>query len=160
MEEFTYYGESMETSIGWSNIMKLARSLETLWKTELIKRNYDEKRSRLSYRISQVYKDGVCFYIYFNLIRDEEFEKTLQSCYEIKNLVTDTFVNCGGSISHHHGIGKKYKSKYFELSSHNKVAIKLLRMVKNELDPKNIFAAGNSFAGDENDDFKKLFHKL
>jgi alkyldihydroxyacetonephosphate synthase len=158
MEEFRYSGESMETSIEWSNIMKLVKSLESLWKTEVIKRNYDLKRCKLYYRISQVYKDGVCFYMYFNLTGDEELERTLTNAYEMKNLITDTFVNCGGSISHHHGIGKKYKLKYFELASYNEVEIKILRMIKNELDPKNIFAVGNAFTGDEFDDF--ILHKL
>lgn len=72
----------------------------------------------------------------------------------------DTFLECGGSISHHHGVGKKYKDKYLKLAESNKVELNLLRAVKEKLDPRNIFANGNSYIETGYDEYEKLKHKL
>lgn len=47
----------------------------------------------------------------------------------------------GGSISHHHGVGKLRK-KFLEKSI-GPIGIEMIKSVKNKLDPTNIFACGN-----------------
>lgn len=47
----------------------------------------------------------------------------------------------GGSISHHHGVGK-LRSKWYSQSV-SSVGVELYKSTKKELDPKNIFSAGN-----------------
>lgn len=159
MVELSLYGESMETSIKWSNVRKLIKSLEDLWKSEIHERKLEPLQCQLGYRISQIYHDGVCFYLYF-AVTSENVDDTLKHVFELKSLVMDTIIACGGSISHHHGIGKKYKDKYLQFASSNKVEMNILRMVKRELDPKNIFACGNCFSGTNDDAYAKLKHKL
>lgn len=44
-------------------------------------------------------------------------------------------------MSHHHGIGKKLKNRYINAVS--KVEMKMLKAMKREIDPKNIFALSN-----------------
>lgn len=155
MENFKYAGESMETSIPWSNLRKCVKNLEILWKSEMRKRNMEKPGCDLSYRISQVYHDGVCLYLYFAISFDD-IDVVLKSICDLKNLIMKTIIECGGAISHHHGIGKKYKSQYIKFASSNKIEFDILQMVKKKLDPKNIFAVGNSFSSDE----PKLRHKL
>lgn len=53
----------------------------------------------------------------------------------------DAVKKSGGSLSHHHGIGKKNALKFSKgLSS---VGKEMLRSLKEKIDPKNIFAVGN-----------------
>jgi len=49
----------------------------------------------------------------------------------------------GGSISHHHGVGKHRKG--FLVRQIHPLGINTLRGIKATLDPKNIFANGNLF---------------
>lgn len=45
----------------------------------------------------------------------------------------------GGSISHHHGVGK-IRQEFLKFHENEE---KILRLVKKQLDPKNIFCTGN-----------------
>lgn len=72
----------------------------------------------------------------------------------------ETFLESGGSISHHHGIGKKYKDKYLKNAEKNQVELNILRAVKEKVDPKNIFANGNSYIDTGVDEYEKLKNKL
>lgn len=47
----------------------------------------------------------------------------------------------GGSISHHHGVGKLRK-KFLPRSIGN-TGVEILKGLKNSIDPNNIFATGN-----------------
>lgn len=55
--------------------------------------------------------------------------------------VKQTVKSCGGSLSHHHGIGKKNSVMYGKVTS--SVGKEMMRSLKEKIDPKNIFAAGN-----------------
>ena len=47
----------------------------------------------------------------------------------------------GGSISHHHGVGKLRKK--FMSRSVGETGINILKGLKSTIDPENIFATGN-----------------
>jgi len=51
----------------------------------------------------------------------------------------------GGSISHHHGVGKLRKMWMSE--THSSTALKALQGIKQVLDPTNIFTARNNVFG-------------
>lgn len=51
-----------------------------------------------------------------------------------------------GSISHHHGVGK-HKKKFYQAAV-SSVGVDLFRATKAQLDPNNVFGAGN-FLDDE-----------
>lgn len=59
----------------------------------------------------------------------------------------------GGSISHHHGIGK-IRSKWYKQSV-SSVGVDLYKSAKKELDPRNIFATGNLLTEEDAIDFDK-----
>jgi alkyldihydroxyacetonephosphate synthase len=89
-------------------------------------------------RISQVYHEGVCIYLYFGINRCNDQLKTFE---HLASILKDTVNKSGGSLSHHHGIGKKNALKYGKFVSN--VSKKMLMSLKKRVDPKNIFAAGN-----------------
>ena len=64
------------------------------------------------------------------------------ACYlEIEEEARDEILANGGSLSHHHGIGKLRKKWVPETLSATGVA--MIQGVKSRVDPKNIFANNN-----------------
>lgn len=92
--------------------------------------------------MTQTYDAGCCVYFYFGFNYNNGRIKDPVSTYEdIESAARNEILACGGSLSHHHGVGK-LRSKWYK-SSISAVGVDLLKAAKSELDPKNIFAAGN-----------------
>lgn len=77
---------------------------------------------------------------------------------EIYNAICESAISSGGSISHHHGIGKT-KTKWYKQSV-SEVGVSILKTIKLDLDPKNIFAVGNILSNEDKIDFADLKPKL
>lgn len=100
------------------------------------------KLNQIGYRISQLYHDGVCCYFYFGYRPEESINQSSFNTFkEIRSKFFDVIHNSGGSLSHHHGIGKKLQKRYEKTTT--QVELKMLRAIKKEIDPKNIFAVSN-----------------
>lgn len=108
---------------------------------------------QLCYRISQLYHDGVCCYFYFGYKTEAHAIESFNVFKDIRSKFLDTIQASGGSLSHHHGIGKKLRKRYE--ATMNGVEIKMLKAIKKEIDPKNIFAVAN-FLNDFSDAKAKL----
>lgn len=59
------------------------------------------------------------------------------------DFLKDVVLGCGGSLSHHHGVGHKNTARYNAIMSPLKK--KMLKTLKDKLDPKNIFCVQNFF---------------
>jgi alkyldihydroxyacetonephosphate synthase len=68
-------------------------------------------------------------------------EDALHKYEEIEALARDEIIACGGSLSHHHGVGK-VRQRWFSQAV-SPVGVELCKAVKRQLDPNNIFAVGN-----------------
>lgn len=141
--------ESYETSIIWSKCKQLFSNVEDFWKSETAKKKIAD--NCLAYRVSQVYHDGVCCYFYFS-VRMGSSKESNDAMMELRSKVYDVIHSSGGALSHHHGIGKKMKSRYEKCIS--EVEMKMLKAIKREIDPKNIFASGNIFDSTIDEDSK------
>jgi alkyldihydroxyacetonephosphate synthase len=64
----------------------------------------------------------------------------------IEHALRQTIIDNGGSISHHHGVGK-IRSKYMNATI-SPASIELLRQVKHSIDPNNIFGISNNIFND------------
>jgi len=77
------------------------------------------------------------------------------SIYEdVENDARDEIMKSGGSISHHHGIGKIRKR--FIKRTLPPMALELMQNVKEKLDPKNIFAINNTIYRSEEEEKEDL----
>lgn len=137
-----YYsiGETLETTVPWNCIDSLCRGLD-----EEMMACHQEYRLPGKYfvtsRITQLYHSGVCIYITIALyLRGVKNPEKVFS--KIEKRIRTRVLKEGGSLSHHHGIGKLRKDFHRQLlTPANKT---LLRQIKKSLDPQNIFAAGNN----------------
>ena len=98
-----------------------------------------------SYRITQLYHSSVCVYFTIGLVF-KGIAKPEKVFAKIEESIRKTILKEGGSISHHHGVGKLRKKFMKEiLSDTGKEAI---QAIKKSLDKKNIFGIQNNILGD------------
>lgn len=94
----------------------------------------------ISCRVTQTYDAGACVYFYFGF-NYSEIKDPVETYEHIESVARMEILLNGGSISHHHGVGK-LRSQWYPQSVSG-VGVGLYKSAKQELDPKNIFAAGN-----------------
>lgn len=92
---------------------------------------------------------GACVYFYFAFNYADGFAADADTTdpihvYEgIESAARDEIMSLGGSLSHHHGIGK-IRSRWMEQMV-SPVGLSIVKAVKQFVDPQNIFANGNLF---------------
>ena len=80
----------------------------------------------------QVYDTGAVVYIYFGF-GIQGLADPLKSYSEIEDAARDQIMKFGGSISHHHGVGKLRKK--FMNRSVGETGINILKGLKSTIDP-------------------------
>ncbi len=138
-------GETFETTVAWSDIQTVnAAVIETLkaqhQKFQLPGKPY------VSYRVTQVYPTGVCLYFTMGLYM-KDVENPIETFGEIYAALRQTIIEKGGSVSHHHGVGKMRQAFVKRLTPPANMA--LLKTVKDTSDPSNVFGIGNTVFGKE-----------
>jgi alkyldihydroxyacetonephosphate synthase len=139
--EMAFLSESFETSVPWSKTHALCIRVK-----ERIHRAAREAGIKaklfVSCRVTQTYDAGACVYFYFGFSH-KGLDNPVEKFTYVEHSAREEILECGGSISHHHGIGKHRKD--FIERAIQPLGIHTLRGIKHTLDPKNIFAAGNIF---------------
>lgn len=133
-------GETFETSVPWSNIQQVCDAVEQELQELHSKYNLPGK-PYLSYRISQSYHTGVCLYFMF-AVYIKGVEQPEVVCGQIEHSLRQTIIANGGSISHHHGVGKIRQD--FMKDTLSPASIELLHQIKQASDPQNIFGIRNN----------------
>lgn len=131
--------ESFETSCGWSDAMKICEHVKQVLTEEFKKRGLPGNPVIIS-RITQVYRTGVAIYFYFGFYY-KGIPNPSEVYVELENIARAEILRLGGSLSHHHGIGKIRQRFLPEIMS--ETALKWKQEIKNSLDPNNIFGVGN-----------------
>ncbi len=132
-------GESFETSVPWSQALSLCENVKRRLDEEYAKRKLPGKPF-ISARMTQVYQTGVCIYFYFAFYH-KGLENPSQVFAELEHIARDEILCSGGSLSHHHGIGKHRRIFLPRIMS--ETALEWSADVKRAIDPANIFGAGN-----------------
>lgn len=96
----------------------------------------------ISARVTQVYDAGAAIYFYFGFnYGSMEIMDAVRVYEELETIARDEIMASGGSLSHHHGVGKIRRKWLPTVLTSN--AIQVLRSIKSTIDPQNIMAAGN-----------------
>ncbi|KAH9632095.1 hypothetical protein HF086_015299 [Spodoptera exigua] len=136
--EYDVVSESFETSVPWDRTLALCANVKQRIRNECAKRGID--KYLISHRLTQTYDAGCCIYFYFGHYIGNCADP-VSTYEEIEEAARDEIIACGGSISHHHGVGKLRKKWYADTVS--EPGRQLLLAAKKALDPDNIFALGN-----------------
>jgi len=88
-----------------------------------------------------LYETGAAVYIYFGF-NWQGLEDPLAIYEDIETAARTEIIKSGGSISHHHGVGK-IRKKFIPMVM-NEVGQNIVKNIKENLDPKNVFAINNT----------------
>jgi alkyldihydroxyacetonephosphate synthase len=94
--------------------------------------------------VTQTYHAGVCVYFTMGFSGRGLAEPT-KAFEEIEHVLRQVVLDHGGSLSHHHGIGKIRQS--FLPQVHSAAALELIRAAKRAVDPGNVFGIANGACG-------------
>ncbi len=124
-----------ETSATWSKLLPLYRGVIATVKAKFAT---ETGAGYVGCHISHTYKTGAC--LYFTYAAQQIPGKELEQYYRYKKFVTDTIMEFGGTVSHHHAIG--YEHLPWMKEEISPAGLQVLRAVKQSLDPKGIFNPG------------------
>ena len=136
-----YYisGETYETSCAWDQLHDVVNAVsKRAW--ELQKEFNLFGSPFISARVTQLYHSGVCVY-FTHGYSNRGLENPLPVFVTIEDEIRKAILAAGGSISHHHGVGKlrqQFMGQVITASSRN-----MLRSLKDSIDPDNIFGIRN-----------------
>ncbi|XP_008055223.1 alkyldihydroxyacetonephosphate synthase, peroxisomal [Carlito syrichta] len=137
--EYYILGESFETSAPWDRVVDLCRNVK-----ERITRECKEKGVQFAplstCRVTQTYDAGACIYFYF-AFNYRGISDPLTVFEQTEAAAREEILANGGSLSHHHGVGKLRKQWLKE--SISDVGFGMLKSVKEYVDPHNIFGNRN-----------------
>ncbi|GAB1609457.1 alkyldihydroxyacetonephosphate synthase, peroxisomal-like [Argonauta hians] len=138
---FEYYvvAESFETSCPWDRVIDLCRNVKHRVHKECKERGI-QWPPFVTCRVTQTYDCGACVYFYF-AYNYRGVANPVQAYEEIESKARDEILANGGSISHHHGVGK-IRKKWLK-NTIGGIGIGALRAVKAYIDPDNIFGNRN-----------------
>jgi alkyldihydroxyacetonephosphate synthase len=131
--------ESFETSVPWSRVESLCENVKRRVRDEHAARGLPG-RPFISCRVTQVYHTGACVYFYFaTYVKGVEDPSRVYA--EIERAARDEVLASGGSLSHHHGVGKLRRGFLPRVLS--PAALEWSRRIKQAVDPNDVFGAGN-----------------
>lgn len=137
----TYHvlGESFETFAPWSKVDEIIGRTK-----DRISREHSSRflpgRPFIGCRVTQLYHEGVCIYFYF-CMSFEGVDNASSVFAEIEHAARAEIMATGGSLSHHHGVGKIRAEFLQEINS--TPFQRFLKSMKAAFDPENIFGARN-----------------
>jgi alkyldihydroxyacetonephosphate synthase len=144
MNRYRIVGETMETSVPWSKVLDVCRAA-TDRLTQLHKLHGMAGQPYISYRMPQIYLTGVCIYFMF-AVSTKGIDDPIEVFNSIEHSMREAIMESGGSISHHHGVGKLRKD--FMKSTGSASSIDMVKQLKRAQDPGNIFGIRNNVFAD------------
>ena len=139
----TYHliGESFESFVPWSKVESVIDRVRERIRAEHGSRMLPG-RPFVGARITQLYPTGACIYFYFCL-SFKGIHGANEVYSDIEHAARSEILAVGGSLSHHHGIGKIRSPFLTEVGT--PAVLKTIKQIKHGLDPDNIFAARNGY---------------
>jgi alkyldihydroxyacetonephosphate synthase len=140
LADYHIIGETYETTVPWNRIMEVCDAVAAR-AAEMHRAFGLPGRAYVSPRITQLYHTGVCIYFTHGFsARGAEAPDRIFA--EIEHAMRETIMAHGGSISHHHGIGKLRRD--FLPQTLTPASVELLRDIKEATDPQNVFGIANN----------------
>lgn len=140
LTDFHIIGETYETTVPWNKVQAVIDAVAS--QVEQKHKEYNlPGRPYISPRITQLYHTGVCIY-FTHGFSTKGVENPDEIFSQIEHTLRETIMRAGGSISHHHGVGKIRKD--FMKHTISPAAANLVKEIKQANDPQNIFGIANN----------------
>lgn len=136
---YGFLAESFETFVPWSKVKLMIIATKNRLKTEHQDRALPGKPV-ITCRITQLYDEGVCVYFYFGM-SFKNVKNPSAVFAGIETAARKEIMANGGSLSHHHGIGKHRAPLMDRVNSNN--LKKVFSLLKESIDPDNTFGVRN-----------------
>lgn len=136
--DYGIVAESFETSVPWDRVQTLCHNVKHRIKMECKERGI--KHTFVTCRVTQTYDAGACVYFYF-AFNYRGLSDPVHVYETIEGNARNEILACGGSISHHHGVGKIRRQ--FMNQTYSEPSLGALKAIKKYFDPDNVFANGN-----------------
>ncbi len=130
--------DTMETAVPWDKVNDMHAAINKALKKSVA---FNKEKGVILTHISHIYPSAAC--MYFILLTPQKKNNRIDQWDKIKTLVTNTIVKNGGSISHHHGIGKDHQQWYLEKT--DPLSLSILQSLKGIIDPNKILNRGKLF---------------
>jgi alkyldihydroxyacetonephosphate synthase len=124
--------DTLETAVMWDNLIPL-------W-SEVRKYLKSRPKTVVMVHISHVYENGAN--LYFTFLSPMKKGDELNEYLEYHKGIVDTINSNGGSLSHHHGVGRTL-APWMQVQMGNE-NIALMQAIKNHLDPNGIMNPGGT----------------
>ncbi len=131
--------ESFETTVPWNQVLGVVNGVKRRIHEEHAARGLPGKPF-ISVRVTQLYETGACLYFYFAFYY-KGLEHPSETFAELERAARDEILKNGGSLSHHHGIGKLRSA--FLPRVFTPAALAWRERMKQALDPDNVLGCGN-----------------
>jgi alkyldihydroxyacetonephosphate synthase len=135
--------ESLETSVPWSQTIALCEGVKRRVLEEYAKRGLPG-RPFICCRVTQVYQTGVCVYFYL-AFSHKGVDDPVEAFGELERCARDEILRTGGSLSHHHGVGKLRRGFLPRIMS--EATLDVRAEMKQAMDPVNVFGIANQGIG-------------
>ncbi len=140
LASYDIIGETYETTVPWDKVEDVCDAV--LARAKELHEEYDLPGvPYVSPRLTQIYHTGACIYFTHGFCT-QGVEDPATVFSEIEHSLRETILETGGSLSHHHGIGKLRKDFMSQVLS--KDAITMLQGIKKSIDPNNTFGIANN----------------
>jgi len=137
-DELVRYGfivETFETCTTWHNFPAFHKAINQVAQAALAEVG---SKGYVSCRFTHLYPDGPA--PYYTIIASGSPDKQLEQWDTIKRKVSEALIEKGGTITHHHAVGRDHRPSYTD--QHSDLYGNVLRSVKKTLDPNGIMNPG------------------
>jgi alkyldihydroxyacetonephosphate synthase len=128
-------GETLETAAPWSGLMDLYAAVGDALRSALESRGTP---GLVMCHISHLYPDGAS--LYYTFIAPQQEGEELQQWWAVKSAACDAIVASGGTITHHHAIGRDHAP--WMPQEIGRTGIAAIGAVKKKVDPAGILNPG------------------
>ena len=127
--------ETLETATTWSRLQELYTGVGDALRGALSARGTD---ALVMCHVSHLYRSGAS--LYFSFFARQERGAELEQWHAAKSAACDAIVEHGGTITHHHAVGRDHAP--WMRQEVGEVGVGALRAVKRQLDPAGVMNPG------------------
>lgn len=131
--------ETFETAITWERFADFHAQVKA--RTEAAIREITGRPGLVTCRFTHVYPDGPAPYFSFHALGERT--RLVEQCWAIKTAASDLLNRLGGTITHHHAVGRDHRRWYDK--QRPELFARALQAAKKALDPRGMLNPGVLF---------------